>query len=124
MTSDYQTSARAALAVAYPPEQGLKGAATTLRDLCQSAYRNPRFASLGFAGRLCVDRNFEVAIPYGNGNAAARRKKQLEIERNKRAVIEAAADDATNPQRFYPYTMLFPISTRLPQPLIDLDSSR
>jgi len=26
-----------------------------------------------------------------------------------------------NPKRFYPYTTLFPIETRLPEPLVDLD---
>ncbi len=73
--SDYMTSARAALAVAFPPQDGLRGACTTLADLCRAAYRRPRYTSLAGAARDCIRRNYENAEAYGSGNRASRRAK-------------------------------------------------
>ena len=95
--SDYLASARAALAVAFPPALGLKGAMTTLADLCRYAYRLPEFKAR--AVTLCIARNFEHAESYGHGNRAKRRHRALvaatqalpDDEQNRRAVASARA---------------------------------
>ena len=110
--SDYLTSARAALAVAFPPALGMKGALTTLTDLCRCAYRLPEFKAR--AVTLCIARNFEHAEGYGHGNAAKRRHRAIiaqnqgrsDRQQNVAAIAAARAeydardwpDDKDNPE--------------------------
>lgn len=78
MTRSYFNSASAALAVAYPPQEGLRGACTTLADLCLPSYRQPRLHTRQGAARDCIRRNYEQAVSYGHGNRAAKRAAQIE----------------------------------------------
>ena len=83
--SDYPTSARAALAVAFPPALGMKGALTTLADLCRPAYRQPGRVSTYIAALYCIARNQEHAESYGHGNAAKRRHRAIIAENQGRS---------------------------------------
>ena len=68
----YINSARAQLAIAFPPQHGLRGAMTTLADLCRPEYQRPHFFTRLECARLVLARNSEVFEP-GQGRRAWRR---------------------------------------------------
>ena len=77
ISHSFTVTARGMLAVAFPPEMGLKGAVTTLRDLCRPAYRTPGSISRVEAVSLCIRRNMEHAEAYGHRNRYQRRADHL-----------------------------------------------
>lgn len=80
MSADYFNSPRALLAVAFPPQQGLRGACAAVQDLARPAYRIPRLMSRREALRLAIARNLE-SFADGQGNRAKRRVAALRKER-------------------------------------------
>lgn len=78
--SDYINSPGARLAVAFPPQLGLRGACTALRDLaCDGDYFRPHYMSRLAAALLIFRRNLDSANSSGSGNRAARREAALAL---------------------------------------------
>lgn len=71
---------RLALAVAFPPDHGLRGACVTLADLCRPDHYFPRLTSRRWAAHLCVARNLSP-VETGGGHRAERRKLALDSDR-------------------------------------------
>jgi hypothetical protein len=80
LMNGYFNSHRALLAVAFPPQDGLNGATTTVADLASSDYRRPHLMSRTEAFHHVIGRNLEPVIT-GSGNKAARREALARMPR-------------------------------------------
>lgn len=76
--AEYFASPVSQLAAAFPPDEGLRGACTRLRDLTRPDYGHPRYTDRAGAAKLILRRNL-VPIVIGNGNRAARREAALAL---------------------------------------------
>lgn len=77
--SNYINCPGALLAVAFPPQLGLRGACTTLLDLTRNGYHRPHYMTRRAAAWLILRRNLESANADGSGNRAARREAALAL---------------------------------------------